>query len=100
MNLEQINIELDQISRDLAVKLPQLKDAEMQYNHVFLQSILRSGMGNAQSREAEAKLTCDTEGVLRPYEDIKVDVRTLLNRKECLIEIAKNIRVQRGERNQ
>lgn len=97
MNLETINEELKQISSELNGLLPQLSMAEQSYQKVYFNQIIRSGMGNAQSREAEAYLTCDTEGVLSPYQELKISVRTLINRKECLIEISKNIRTLRGE---
>lgn len=97
MDLQQINTELQQISEDLRDLLPALKDAEYKYNKVYFDTIVRSGMGNAEKREAEAFQTCDAAGLLVPFEVLKVDVRTLINRKECLIEIAKNIRMMKGQ---
>ena len=99
MDLEIINQELKQISKELQEKLPELKLAEYNYNKVYFDSIIKSGMGNAQAREAEAFLTCDQEGVLVPFEELKIIVRTLVTRKECLIEISKNIRITRGNEN-
>lgn len=97
MDLEIINSELNEISIELKTKLPELKKAEYDYNKVYFDAIIKSGMGNAQAREAEAFLRCDQEGVLAPFDELKIIVRTLVNRKECLIEIAKNIRTARGE---
>ena len=96
MTLEEVNQELLRISDALTASLPVLREAEARYNRIFYDSILRSGMGNAQSREAEANLVCEQEGVLQPFVDVKTEVRTLINQKECIIEIAKNIRVMRG----
>lgn len=96
MNLEEINKELLRIAKELAVSLPKLKEAEYKYNMVYFDALLHSGMGNAQAREAESYKRCDTEGVLKPFEELKVTVRTLITEKECYIEIAKNIRTLRG----
>jgi hypothetical protein len=97
MDLKKISKELDVISKELAKWLPVLKEAEFTYNKVYFKSLLESGLGNKETREAAAWQTCEAEGVLQPFEEAKIEVRTLLNRKECLIEIAKNTRMMRGQ---
>jgi len=97
MDLNYCNKRLEEIVKELKTLLPILKDAEYKYNKVYYDCIVRSGLGNAEKREAEAFLVCDTEGVLKPFTEAKIDVRTLINEKECLTEISKNIRTMRGQ---
>lgn len=96
MDLLSINKRLEIITEELKIALPKLKAAEYAYNKVYYDCIVKSGMGNEAKREAEAFKTCDAEGVLKPFTELKIDVRTLINEKECLIEISKNIRTMRG----
>jgi len=92
MDLDKINDRMEKIILEMSAKLPQLRVSEWKYDKRFYQLILSSGIGNQAGREAEAKLTCDAEGLFSPLADLRGEVRALINEKEMLTEISKNIR--------
>lgn len=91
--LQEINERLEKIIPEIATTTIALRKLEIVYNLRFWDLILHSGMGNQAAREAEANLTCETEGLLEPLQLMKADLRALLNEKECLIAISANLRV-------
>lgn len=97
MNLEEINTRLFEIKEELTQAIRNLEELEYAYNKRYFYLLIHSAMGNAPAREAEASLVCDEEGLYKPFLDKKTDVRTLSHEKEILLEVAKNIRLLRGE---
>lgn len=93
MTLEEINKQLLDIAEQLKQKLPLLSFAESAYQKKFFYYLLHSVGANAQLREAEARTICQTDGLVEPFEELKIEVRTLLHQKEILIEVAKNMRL-------
>ena len=98
MTLEEINNRLLEIKEELVQAIRELKEVEYVFNKRYYYLLLHSPMGNIQAREAEANLTCDSEGLWKPFLDKKTDVRTLSHEKEILLEVTKNIRLFYGER--
>lgn len=99
MILTDINKRLEEISEILPKGLAELQRAEYAYQTRFSYLVSHSGMGNAQSREAEALLVCDQEGLYSPLADLRGQCRGLQVEKDCLMEISRNIRfVEQGER--
>lgn len=96
MNLQQINQRLEELAKELDNALKALHEVEYLYNKRYFQLLMQSHMMSADKREAEVKAILEEEGLLKPFADRKIDVRTLLHEKDILIELSKNIRVLRG----
>ena len=92
MNLPLVNQLLEQTLSQLEVKLPQLEKLESEYWLKLGKYSLNSKLGNQISRDAEAKILLEQEGMLDKYYLLKGEVRTLLTKKEILIEISRNLR--------
>ena len=92
MNLIELNEKLEVISEEYPQKIRQLQEAEMKYNLRFWDLLLHSGMGNQASREAEASLVCQEEGLLEPLQILRADVKALYHQKDCFQEISRNLR--------
>ena len=100
MNLTEVNGKLLEIANTLERLIPQLSKAELAYDLRFYDLLLHSGLGTIAAKEAEAKLTCQQEGLLEPVQNMKGDVRLLYHQKDCYIEISRNLRAIAHERDE
>lgn len=96
MDLNIITKRLEEISKELPDAIKLLTKVEYPYNLKYLYVIQHSPQASVERREADAIRTCEVEGLYKPFIDAKVEVRTLQNEKECLIEMSRNIRSMRG----
>lgn len=94
MTLEKVNDLLLKIMDRIEEELPELEMLEIQYWEVYHKYLLNSNMGNAAQREAEAKerLAIEYPKLKDDYLKKKLDIRILLNKKEILIEVSRNLR--------
>jgi Holliday junction resolvasome RuvABC endonuclease subunit len=97
MKILDINKRLEEIKEELPKALKQAWDTESAYNKVYYQVLIHSPLGTAEKREAEAKLVAEQENVLNPYQEARIELRSLLHEKECLIEISRNMRTMHGD---
>ena len=97
MTLAEVNQKLIELLKKISEAIDSLKEKDIVYEMRFYDLLLKSGYGNAQAREAEAKKICDNEGLYIPMLDAKSELRKLINEKECIIEIGKNLRVLDGK---
>lgn len=92
LELPDINKLLVAIDTEITKLLPVAREAEIKYQLRFDRLMLDSIYSNQAQREAHARLTCDQEELYKPMLRSKGDLRELLNKKELLIEMARNIR--------
>lgn len=98
MDLIAVNKKLTDILKSLEEKLPELEKYQVEYDKKYCTFLLNSGMGNAEKREAEAKLMIQQEPIFEKFHSSKLDVRLLLNAKEVYIEVGRNLRNIQHER--
>lgn len=97
-SLEQVTAEMGRVMDYLSALIPKLNDLEDEYYRTYYKYLLQGGESTQATREASAKLQArmtTPEGepsVYDDYQEHKTDVRVLLTRKECLIEISRNLR--------
>lgn len=92
MNLAQVTEELSQVMELLSQKIIELRELEYKYDIRYYDLLLHSHGANAPAREAEAVSTLEMEGLYEPVTVARGDVKALFVRKDCLIEISKNLR--------
>lgn len=92
MTLQEVTTELEDITQRINTILPLYEVSETRYNTRFYQLYLNSPRGNDKGREAEAKAILIEEGLYEAYMSLKVDLKVLYNKKDCLIEVSKNLR--------
>lgn len=97
MDLQKINEQLQIILEELPKAIKTLNAIEYEYNKRYYYVLAHSPAGSREGREADAILTCETEGLYKPFIDARVDVRTLTHEKELLIELSRNTRELRGK---
>ena len=97
MNLKTINQRLEELLTELPKALKTLEAIEYKYQMHYYNSLQHSPMGSQDRRESEAILAANTDGLYKPFLDAKIEVRTLVNEKEILTEISRNIRAMRGD---
>lgn len=93
MTLTELNSKLLLLSKSYGEKIELLQKAELAFNLRFSYLIIHSARANQASREAEANLVCQEEGLLEPVQILKADVKKLYFDKECYIELSKNMRI-------
>lgn len=100
-NLQAVNAQLVEVMNQLAEKIPKLTKLEDEYYRRYYKLLLTAQERTESQREASAKLQLrmpDAEGnpsIYDEYQDLKLDVRILLTKKEMLIEISRNLRAMR-----
>ncbi len=97
MDLLKINQRLEELLTELPKAIKTLEEIEYKYQMNYYNSLQHSPMGSQDRRESEAILAANTDGLYKPFLDAKIEVRTLMNEKEMLTEISRNIRSMKGE---
>ncbi len=97
MDLLSINKRLGEIKDELPIALKKLAEIEYKYNLHYFNTLQHSPAGSQDRRDSEAILAANTDGLYKPFLDAKIEVRTLINEKEILTEISRNIRSMRGD---
>lgn len=94
MTLKQVTKELETVMDELSAAFAVKAGAEEKYFSRYFELLLTSHATDAARREAEAKqiLRTDNAELYNLYLDAKLRVVTLVNRKELLIEISRNLR--------
>lgn len=95
MTLLEINQELLKIAEVYPQKSRELREAELRFNLRFWHLLLNSRLGTIAAKEAEANMICNEEGLLEPLQILRADVKALYHRKDCFIEVARNLRALR-----
>lgn len=92
MNLEDVNKKLEEIAEELPAKIKEFNKAEYDYEMRFAWVYAHSMASNMPGRDAEAKLTCNQEGLIEPLQNIRGDVRALYVKKDIYTAIGSNLR--------
>jgi hypothetical protein len=96
MDLNAINARLGELMTLLPEKLKAVQQAEYKYAVREASVFMQSGMATIAAKEKEAKLVCDQEGFYLPLTELRGDVKALLNEKDMLIEMSRNLRTLSG----
>lgn len=92
LNLKTINELLIKVDDLLTKQLPIARIAEVTYQLRFDKILLDGAFGNQGQREAHARSTCNFEKLYMPMLEAKGELRMLLNKRDILIEISRNLR--------
>lgn len=92
MTLEETNAALLALEKEITAKQAELGKVQLQYDIRYHNLIMHSGMGTALLKEAEAKTIMVEEGLYEKHAMLLVDMKTLWNRKDILLEYSKNLR--------
>lgn len=93
MTLEEINAELLDVNTKLTAKIPEVEKLELLYDRKYYYHLLNSTRASADARQAEARQICIEEGLYEPLMNARIDIRVLYNRRDMLMEYAKNLRI-------
>lgn len=95
MNLKDITNLLFLTMSELEKVIPEVETLETEYYQTYYKYLFSSTASSAPMREAEARtrIAQDDSEMHQKYLHRKADLRVLINKKEALIEISRNLRV-------
>jgi len=91
IDLYDINKQLMETTESLGEKLAKLMPVEMEYQSRLDELQLQSQQANQFQREAEARKVIILEPIYLKYQELKLEVKILYIKFDCLKTVSKNI---------
>ena len=92
MTLQEANTQLEQLLTSTEIAITNVQPLETKYYVKWYECLKLAGGSNMAKQEAEAKTMMQLEPIYEQYHNAKLELKVLLNKKEILMEICKNLR--------